>query len=174
MARSGKLQVLLGAIIIAGLITGGYLILQGASLDVGPVIGKRAPDFTLSTLEGQTISLKDLRGNLVILNFWATWCPACREEMPYLQAIHEEKGGQGVKLVAVDIGEPRSTVQQFMQQGGYTFTVVLDTNSKVSQDYKIWSIPATFFIDSEGILRSKKVGAFQSAEEIANILQGME
>ncbi len=137
---------------------------------VGVGLGNLAPDFTLKNLEGQDISLSSLRGKPVLINFWATWCPPCREEMPYLQQIYEEWSGEGLMLLAVDIGESPALVKEFLETHNFSMPVLLDTERIVSEKYNITAIPTTFFIDRDGIIRGKRIGAFSNKEEIEGYL----
>jgi len=132
----------------------------------GIQVDNLAPEFRLSNLEGQSISLSDFRGSPVLINFWATWCPPCREEMPFLQQIYEEWLDKKLVLLAVDIGETPDTVESFMQSQNLSFPVLLDTNKDVAPDYNIRYIPTTFLIDEDGIIQVVKVGAFSSTAEI--------
>ena len=128
--------------------------------------GQSAPDFQLKDLDGQDISLSSLRGKPVLLNFWATWCPPCRAEMPYLQQIYEEWSDKGLVLLAIDIGESSARVKEFLEANNLSLSVPLDTNQIVAQKYNITGIPTTYLIDKDGIIQSIKIGSFQSKEEI--------
>ncbi len=132
----------------------------------GTEIGDKAPDFQLRDIDGQYVSLSELLGQPVMLNFWASWCGPCLMEMPYIQQVHEEWSGRGLVLLAVNCGESSSQVRGFMQNQGYTFSVLLDTNGSASQDYGVRGIPTTLFIDMYGIIQGKVVGAFPSEEAI--------
>ena len=125
-----------------------------------------APDFQLPNLEGQTISLSDLKGKPVLLNFWATWCGPCVSEMPYLQEIYDEWSGKGLMLLTINRGESSSTVKGFMQKRNLSLPVLLDTELVVAQRYNIMGIPTTFFIDKDGIIQEKVIGAFPNKAEI--------
>ena len=138
----------------------------GSSATAAPQIGKLAPDFQLPNLDGQVVTLSDLRGKPVLINFWATWCLPCREEMPYLQQIYDEWTGKGLVLLAIDIGETPDTVKEFMQEYDLSMPVLLDTSQGVAQRYNITGIPTTFLIDTDGIIRAKVIGAFPSAAAI--------
>jgi len=118
-----------------------------------------ASDFTLPLLNGENASLSSYRGKIVILNFWATWCPPCRAEMPSMETLYQRFKNQGLEILAVDLGEPARTVQQFIQNNRYTFPVMLDTNSRIGNLYGIQSIPTSFIIDREGKIIGRLVGA---------------
>jgi len=135
-----------------------------------PWIGKPAPDFQLSTLNGQPVSLSDLRGKPVLVNFWATWCLPCRGEMPYIQQIYDEWQAKGLVLLAINIGESPSQVAKFMQSQGLSLPVLLDGKGNIAVMYNVRAIPTTFFIDRDGIIKDMKVGAFQSKAEIESSL----
>lgn len=134
--------------------------LPGCAGGAGPQVGKTPPDFKLSTLDGRTVSLRDFRGSPVMLNFWASWCPPCRYEMPFFQQIWEEWHGKGLVILAVNIGESAVTAKQFVDDSGFTFPVLLDTSQDVALNYNIRSIPTTFFLDEAGVIRDMKIGAF--------------
>lgn len=155
-------QLILSSLLVLAL----SLASCAGSSSAAPQVGKAAPDFTLPLLDGRYISLSELRGKPVLINFWATWCPACRAEMPHLQAAYEEMKDSGLVLLSVDIGEDDVTVRQFMLRGGYTFPVPMDSKGEVSKTYQVQAIPTTFLVDREGIIRGIKVGAFRDKEEI--------
>ena len=136
----------------------------------GIKIGNQAPSFQLHNLDGELVSLSDFQGEPVLINFWATWCPPCRAEMPYLQQIYEEWLERGLVLLAVNIGESSSEVAEFMQSYNLSFPVLLDTKQEISQKYNVRGIPTTFFIDKDGVIQDVKVGSFQSKEEIESSL----
>lgn len=136
----------------------------------GTQVGNLAPDFELQSLDGQSVSLSDLQGKPVLLNFWATWCRPCVSEMPYLQEIHDEWAGKGLALLAVNIGESSAKVKEFIQNHNLSLPVLLDSNQDVALEYNIRYIPTTFFIDKNGIIQAVKFGAFSSKAEIEEIL----
>lgn len=122
------------------------------------VIKTKAIDFKLKDLNGKEMSLSDLKGKKVFLNFWATWCPPCKAEMPEIQKLYEETKDSDVVIVAVEIGEPLDTVKSFIDSNKYSFKVLLDSDQSVATKYNIASIPTSYFIDVDGNIVSKHVG----------------
>lgn len=116
-------------------------------------IGAKAPNFSLRNLKGETVKLSDFKGKKVMLNFWATWCPPCKQEMPAIQQFFEEKG-EDVVILAVNI-DGEEDVIEFVQSRKITFPILLDENNRVNEQYKIVTIPTTFFIDEKGIIQHK-------------------
>ena len=154
---------------ILGLILTTVLLVAGCSAQ-GSQVGELAPDFQLSNLEGQSISLSDFRGKPVLINFWASWCGPCRYEMPFIQEVYEEWSASGLVVLAINKGESLSTAKDFMQSYNLSFPALLDINQDVALEYNIRGIPATFFIDKDGIIQAIKVGPFLSKAEIENSL----
>ncbi|MBA7504253.1 Thiol-disulfide oxidoreductase ResA [subsurface metagenome] len=138
------------------------LLVTGCAAPSVARVGESAPDFQLENLDGQLISLSDFRGKPVLINFWATWCTFCRDEMPYLQQIYEEWSDKGLVVLTINIGESHLEVEMFLQISDLSLPVLLDTNEKVAQKYNVPPIPTTFFIDSDGVIREKIIGAFPS------------
>jgi len=116
-------------------------------------------DFTLPLLGGGTKTLSSYKGQVVILNFWATWCPPCRAEMPSMETLYQRFKAQGLEILAVDIGEDNATVQRFINNNRYTFPVLMDTNKRVSTLYGIEAIPTSYIIDREGKIIAKITGS---------------
>ncbi|MDM5326509.1 redoxin domain-containing protein [Neobacillus sp. CF12] len=123
----------------------------------GLKVGAKAPDFELKTLTGETVKLSDLKGKKVMLNFWATWCPPCKAEMPAMEEFHKEVGDD-VVILAVNI-DPHLDVQAFVNENGITFPIPLDAEDKVNETYQVLSIPTTYFIDTKGNIGNKFIGA---------------
>jgi len=149
------------------------LLLTGCPADSessGARVGEPAPDFQFQNLDGQNISLSDLRGEPVLINFWATWCRPCVLEMPYLQEIYEEWSDAGLILLAINMGESPAQVEDFMRNYNLSLPVMLDTKRFVAQMYNITGIPTTFFIDKDGIIQEKIIGAFPNKESIEQCL----
>jgi len=131
----------------------------GDASEEGLEVGNTAPDFKLPTLEGETIQLSDLRGERVMINFWATWCPPCRAEMPDMQKFHENKD---VNILAVNLTETEGSlinIQNFVNDYDLTFPILKDENTEVANTYQIQPIPTTFMVDSKGVIQFKAFGA---------------
>lgn len=123
------------------------------------IIKTKAIDFKLKDLNGKELSLSDLKGKKVFLNFWATWCPPCRAEMPEIEKLYQETKNSDLVIVAVEIGEPLSTVKSFIDSNKYNFKVLLDLDQSVAAKYNITSIPTSYFIDVDGNIVTKNAGA---------------
>ena len=136
--------------------------------DYGLKKGQLAPDFTLQTLSGESITLSDLKGKKVLLNFWATWCPPCKKEMPDLQEYYEKYGEQeNLEIVAVNLTYSERSistedvvknVQLFADNYGLTFQIPLMKEDSISKTYQVITIPSTFMIDSEGRIQRQILG----------------
>jgi peroxiredoxin len=128
-----------------------------------PAVGSPAPGFQLPLLNGGTFRLSDYRGRYVWINFWATWCPPCRAEMPDIEKVWKEEQGGDLVLVAVDFGEDRATVDAFIKKLGLTFPVALDSSGQLTTNYRVVGLPTHFFIDKDGILREIRIGLMSEA-----------
>ncbi|MBI2980578.1 MAG: redoxin domain-containing protein [Chloroflexi bacterium] len=132
---------------------------NAGKLPPSPKVGYLAPDFTLLDLKGNQVRLSDLRGKTVFLNFWATWCPPCRAEMPEIEALYQEYNDKDVIIVGIDLLEPENVVGEFVESNGYSWTFVIDTTGEVGNKYRVTGIPASFFVDKDGVIRAMVVGA---------------
>jgi peroxiredoxin len=127
----------------------------------GLKIGAKAPDFELKTLTGETVKLSSLKGKKVMLNFWATWCPPCKAEMPEMEKFYKESG-KDIVILAVNI-DPQLDVKGFVGKNGITFPILLDADDHVNETYQILSIPTTYFINSKGVIQNKFTGGMNEA-----------
>jgi cytochrome c biogenesis protein CcmG/thiol:disulfide interchange protein DsbE len=125
-----------------------------------PLVGKPAAPFVLQTFDGRALSLESLRGHVVVVNFWASWChPACYEEAPVLERGWREYRERGVVVVGVDIQDKAEAAQKFIRDFGLTFPNAPDPVGKISVDFGVYGVPETFFVDRQGRIRAKHVGA---------------
>ncbi|MBI2350186.1 MAG: redoxin domain-containing protein [Deltaproteobacteria bacterium] len=117
-----------------------------------------APDFSLSDLHGNTVNLHDLKGKVVFLNFWATWCPPCRLEMPAMEKLHEEFRSQGLVVLAINYREGAAEIKSFLKEHQLTFPVLLDRGGNAFELYRAWSLPTTYLIGKNGEIVGRAVG----------------
>ena len=132
---------------------------------------ERAPDFHLVAAAGTGVSLADLRGQVVLLNFWATWCPPCKAEMPDLNALYRDNGTKhNFVVVGVDVEEDRSAVEAFARQLNIAFPLLLDTSGQVTDgSYHIRSLPTTLIVDREGNVRDTWTGQLTRPAMLARL-----
>lgn len=142
-------------------------------LTIAPKVGSQAPDFEVTTLDGGTVSLEDLKGKPILLLFWRTTCGACNANMPHVQAAFEERGEE-VNFISIETGSSNTSVQQYVDDKELGFTVALGKGSNAPTDYKVQYIPTTFFIDSEGIVQGKQVGAYPSADALLAAMEDLQ
>lgn len=117
-----------------------------------------APDFTLPTPENKKISLKDFRGRLLLLNFWASWCQPCREEMPAMERLYQEYKGKGFAVLAVSVKDSRKDAIAFVKELKLTYAIALDPEGEVGLLYGAWGLPATYLIDRNGTVLARMWG----------------
>jgi peroxiredoxin len=140
---------------------------------VGTSVGNLAPDFTLASTSGETVSLSDYRGKRVMVNFWGTWCPPCRAEMPDMEKFYQEND---VEILAVNLTPTESNVSdvtEFIDEFGLSFQVLLDEELAVSSKYGIQPVPTSFMVDSKGIIQYVALGAV-NYEQMVQALNTME
>lgn len=122
--------------------------------------GFQAPDFELTTLDGKKVKLSDYRGQKVILNFWASWCPPCKAEMPHMQKFYEKNKDNNITILAVNLtslDKGSEAVQTFIKKNKLTFPVLLDEKGEVGKTYQAVAIPTSYIIDQKGIIRKKMI-----------------
>jgi thiol-disulfide isomerase/thioredoxin len=132
-------------------------------------LGAAAPDFTLQAPDGASVQLAQLKGKPVWINFWATWCVPCREEMPAMQELYDQYREQGLEIVAVNMEEDAATVRRWIDSGGYTFTFVLDSEGRQLKRYNVKAAPTSYFVGRDGVIRDLKLGQISRAEMVAKL-----
>ncbi|KKI91892.1 hypothetical protein WQ54_12235 [Bacillus sp. SA1-12] len=149
-----------------------YYAINPSNVRVGVTEGNAAPDFELTTLDGEMMSLSNLQGKKVIVNFWATWCPPCRSEMPDMEKIHHEFGDD-VVIAAVNLTSSEKNtelVEKFVKELNLTFPVLLDEKGAINKQFEVLSYPTSYIIDEDGIITSKFVGAM-TYEQMKDLLE---
>lgn len=134
-----------------------------------------APDFTLDLLGGGQVTLSDLRGEVVVINFWASWCPPCREEMPAIEKVYQEYKDRGLVVLAVNTTyqDREADAAAFVQNFALTFPIPLDRTGAVSNRYQLRGLPSTYFVDRRGVIRSVVVGGPMSETMILSKIQDL-
>ena len=124
------------------------------------LIGQVAPDISLTDMQGNRVNLSDYRGQVVILNFWATWCPPCREEMPSMEKLHRDYQDKGLVMLAVNVEENgKKAVTSFLKKTPYSFPILLDEQAEAQNSYGVFRYPESFIIDRNGIVVERIIGA---------------
>ncbi len=132
-------------------------------------LGSPAPDFTLNTPDGSTVQLAQLKGKPVWINFWATWCVPCREEMPAMQELYEQYRDKGLVILAVNMEEDGPTVQRWIDSGGYSFTFVLDSDGQQVKRYNVKAAPTSYFVGRDGVIQDQKLGQISRTEMVSKL-----
>jgi thiol-disulfide isomerase/thioredoxin len=120
---------------------------------------QEARDFTLKTIDGGEVALSGLQGQVVFLNFWATWCPPCRAEMPSMENLYQRFKDQGLAFAAVDLMERAGVVEHYLRENGITFPVLLDSSGMAGSQYGVQAVPSTFILDRDGKIILYAAGA---------------
>jgi peroxiredoxin len=157
-ANGSRLFILLAGVAILGAVFG-IVWMQSAKYEP-LVVGKPAPDFSLSDLNDKPYRLSDFRGKVVFLNFWATWCKPCREEMPSMEVLYKNFGKDGLVILAVSIDRVTTTkdIPPFIKGMNLTFPVLIDSWGQTDKPYKRMGVPETFIIDQQGVIREIVIG----------------
>ncbi|MBE7552608.1 MAG: redoxin domain-containing protein [Anaerolineales bacterium] len=126
--------------------------------------GQPAPDFSLPALNGETVRLSDLKGQVVLVNLWATWCPPCKAEMPTIDAFYRAHQEAGFTALMANVQEDWGTVRAFIEMNGFTFPVLLDSQGELMRRYGVRGLPTTFIVDRSGQVRHIQTGAITQAD----------
>lgn len=124
-------------------------------------VGNMAPDFTLKDLDGNSVTLSDLKGKVVFLNFWATWCPPCRTEMPSMEMLNEVFSTSDFVMLAINVEkEGEKVVPAFLERNPHSFTILLDLEEEVQRSYGVFRFPESFLVDKTGRISKHYIGAY--------------
>jgi cytochrome c biogenesis protein CcmG/thiol:disulfide interchange protein DsbE len=135
--------------------------------------GQRAPEFSLPSLSGSTVSLASLRGKVVLIDFWAQWCEPCKKELPQLDKLSKEYAGKGVVIVAVNIDKQRENAERMVKQLGVSLPVLLDASGSVAGSYDPPKMPSSFVVDKKGIVRFVNEG-FDGPKDVDRFKQQLD
>ncbi len=161
-SRRSSIATLLTYVFVFGLL--GLLGWGLMRVNKGQVDSGMAPDFTLTSFDGETLTLSDLRGQVVIINFWASWCPPCREEAPYLEATWRKYKDQGVVFIGVDYVDTEAKALAYIEEFDITYFNGPDVGTRISYDYNMQGVPETFYVAKNGELRGLKIGPLYPPE----------
>jgi peroxiredoxin len=148
--------------------------LRSPGLDVKAEEGALAPDFLLGRLEGSELRLSDLRGQPVVLNFWATWCAPCRKEIPQFVEAYERHRDEGLVIVGINLQEGKSIVRPYAEDFGMNFPIAIDVDGEVGDAYRILGLPTTYFVDRDGVIRSVFTGPFEQSDRGTEVRGAIE
>jgi len=148
--------------------------ISGSAKNQKMEIGKTAPDFVLQDSSGKVWQLSKLKGKVVFVNFWATWCKPCRDEMPSIEALNKAMAGKPFQMLTIAFNDDPERANNFAKNLGATFPVLGNPREELSQAYMITGVPETFLIDTEGILRHKFIGPYDwNSWAMRNIILGL-
>jgi cytochrome c biogenesis protein CcmG/thiol:disulfide interchange protein DsbE len=163
-----------GVILVWGLLLG-LLAILGLGLirsQQGPVgVGAMVPDFTLTTFDGGTIDIRELRGQVVVINFWASWCKPCEQEAAELEQAYQQYKDQGVAFLGVDYVDTDREAMAYLEKFGITYPNGPDLGTRISQAFRIRGVPETYIVGPDGQLAAIKIGPYQSLEEIVRQIE---
>ena len=161
-ARTKRTGLIVAFAVILGLL--GLLAWGLRKVQAGPVESGIAPDFTLTSFDGRTLTLSELRGQVVIINFWASWCPPCREEAAYLEQTWRKYKDKGVIFIGVDWVDTEKEALAYMDEFDLTYFNGPDIGTRIAQAYNIQGVPETFYVAKNGELRGVHIGPLKSPE----------
>ena len=150
--------------LLPSLLLASFVALVVPNLVIAAEVGKRAPNFTLKSLDGKNLKLSEMTGNVVLINFWASWCGPCREEMPLLNALHNKYEPLGFTVLGVNVEEDLKGAKGFLKNFPVDFPVLLDNTNRVSKQYKVIAMPTTVVVDRDGNMRYLHQG-YKSGDE---------
>ncbi len=177
LLRNWRLFPLAGLLVVALALVGcsgdqsaeGVAAADGSAASAGITPGKLARDFTLESLDGTEVSLSDYRGQVVLVNFWATWCPPCKAEIPDLEAAYQAHGQDGLVILGIDVEDPPHLIESFLADVEMSYPILLDRTGRISREYRAPGLPMTLLLDREGVIEVRHAGIL-SAEQLAEYL----
>ena len=171
LSRCRSLVSILISLAVAGVTVGAAAsnlsaaqLIQQASPNPGPAVGRSAIAFSVQTLDGKTSTLETFRGKPLVVNFFASWCDPCRDEMPLINDVASAAAKEGYNVLGIAVEDTRAAVTEFSKEAKLVFPIALDLNNTVKRSYRIFGPPATFFIDGQGIIRDMVLGPVTSEQ----------
>ena len=175
--EEGKDSARKGGVILAWVFVLGLLLVLGIGLirtQEGPIgVGDRIPDLTLTTFQGDLIPFKELEGEVVVINFWASWCKPCEQEAAELEQAYQMYKDKGVVFLGVDYVDTETEARQYLEKFGITYPNGPDLGTRISQAFRIRGVPETYIIGPDGRLAAVKIGPYTSLEEIQRQIDGV-
>lgn len=144
-------------------------ILNKEAIVINANASKLSPAFSLKDLEDNEVNLKQYHGKGILINFWATYCPPCEEEMPYLESAYKEYKDKGIEILAVDVGEPKIIVNHFVGKKELSFPILLDSKGEIADLYKVQTLPTTFLVNENGEIIEKITGELSEEKIRQNV-----
>ena len=175
-----KRAIILSMIVAVGIVALVFLSRSNKGTETSlsrAIVGLDAPELLVSDTSGKTYRLADLKGSVVFVNFWATWCQPCREEMPSLQTLYNQlKDRKGFRMVTVLYRDDYRRAMAYMSENHYEFPVLLDDGGKTAKSYGVTGVPETYVLDKKGVLKEKMIGPFDwaSPDAVARIAKLIE
>jgi peroxiredoxin len=169
MMKSLLTLALIGLLLLSPL--GGHAANQGPASTAKPIplkAGAMTPDFKLKTPQGKSLSLRSFRGKPVLINFWATWCGPCVEEMHILQQIFQEWSAKGLIILGINEGDPVNKVTGFIQRYGIAFPVLMDDDQEVAHLFSVRYMPTSVLLDKDGVIQVVAFGGFETKEQLVS------
>jgi cytochrome c biogenesis protein CcmG, thiol:disulfide interchange protein DsbE len=177
--------IILGGGLLIGLLMGAFVFIGmpkataateplTTSSTPAPMTGAPAPEFTLANISGAQVSLKDLKGQPVLINYWATWCVPCKDEMPAIEAAYQEHKDKGFTVLAVDADEGLNEVTSFVSTLGVNFEILMDPGSSVNELYRVRAYPTSFFVGRDGTIQAMQIGVMSEAQLVEHLAKILE
>jgi len=174
MQRIKKFYVLMSCLLFLVFFVAGCENLAGLKKIRKMEIGKPAPDFVLQDASGNSWKLSGLKGKVVFVNFWATWCKPCRDEMPSMEALNKAMAGRPFQMLSIVFNDDLDMANSFARRLGATFPVLANPGPELTEAYMITGVPETFLVDADGILRYKFIGPYNwDTPEMRDLVQGL-
>ena len=167
--------VILGIILLSALLVIVFAVNRQEAPRSKAMVGLSAPELVLHDESGKKYTLSDLKGSVVFLNFWATWCPPCREEMPSIQNLYRQlKDQKGFRMITILYRDDYEKAKKFMSDNHYEFPVLMDNRERTADSYGVTGVPETYLVDKKGVLRERVIGPAEwSSPQVVSLISGL-